>query len=55
MTATGDRVYHSGSNGTGFRYYCEFDPRRGTGLVIMANAVNGRLLWEEIMLAVGEP
>ncbi len=54
-TATGDRIHHSGSNGTGFRCYCEFDRRRGTGLVIMANAVNGARLWEDIMLAVGEP
>ncbi len=54
-TATGDRIHHSGSNGTGFRCYCEFDRRRGTGLVIMANAVNGAPLWEDIMLAVGEP
>jgi len=54
-TATGDRIYHGGSNGTGFRCYCEFDRRRGTGLVIMANAVNGQRLWEDIMAAVGEP
>jgi CubicO group peptidase (beta-lactamase class C family) len=54
-TATGDRMHHSGSNGTGFRCYCEFDRRRGTGLVIMANAVNGARLWEDILLAVGEP
>jgi len=54
-TATGDRIQHSGSNDTGFRCYCEFDRKRGTGLVIMANAVNGQRLWEEIMVAVGEP
>jgi len=54
-TTTGDRIHHSGSNGTGFRCYCEFDRRRGTGLVIMANAVNGARLWEDILLAVGEP
>jgi hypothetical protein len=54
-TATGDRIHHSGSNGTGFRCYCEFDRRRGNGLVIMTNAVNGQQLWEDIMLAVGEP
>jgi len=53
--ATGDRIYHGGSNGTGFRCYCEFDRHRGTGLVIMANAVNGQRLWEDIMAALGEP
>lgn len=54
-TATGDRIHHSGSNGTGFRCYCEFDRKRGTGLVIMSNAVNGDRLWQDIMAAVGEP
>jgi len=53
--AAGDRIYHGGSNGTGFRCYCEFDRRRGAGLVIMANAVNGNRLWEDIMAAAGEP
>lgn len=53
--ATGDRIHHGGSNGTGFRCYCEFDRKRGTGLVIMANAVNGDRLWQDIMAAVGEP
>jgi CubicO group peptidase (beta-lactamase class C family) len=53
--ANGDRIYHGGSNGTGFRCYCEFDRRRGTGIVIMANAVNGQRLWENIMATVGEP
>lgn len=54
-TAGGDRIHHSGSNGTGFRGYCEFDRQRGTGLVIMANAVNGAALWQEVLRAVGEP
>ena len=54
-TATGDRIHHGGSNGTGFRCYGEFDRRRGTGLVIMANAVNGDRLWQDIMAAVGAP
>jgi CubicO group peptidase (beta-lactamase class C family) len=54
-TAAGDRIHHSGSNGTGFRCHCEFDRRSGKGLVIMANAVNGAQLWQDIMLAVGEP
>ena len=54
-TGSGDRLHHSGSNGTGFRCYCEFDPRRGTGLVIMANAVGGMQLWREIVATVGNP
>ncbi len=48
-TQLGDRIYHSGSNGTGFRCYCEFDPARGTGLVIMTNSYSGRQLWEKVV------
>ena len=54
-TAQGDRVYHSGSNGTGFRCYCEFDRARGTGIVIMTNAVGGRQLWERVIETVAPP
>jgi CubicO group peptidase (beta-lactamase class C family) len=53
-TAAGDRIHHSGSN-TGFRCYCEFDPKRGSGIVIMTNAAGGRELWQELIAAVGEP
>ncbi len=57
-TAGGDRIHHSGSNGskdTAFRCYCEFDPQRGSGLVIMTNAEGGRQLWEELIAAVSGP
>ena len=54
-TASGDRFYHSGSNGTGFRCYCEFDPKRGSGIVIMTNASGGAALWQELIAAVGDP
>jgi CubicO group peptidase (beta-lactamase class C family) len=54
-TARGLRVRHSGSNGTGFRSYVEFHPDRGTGLVIMTNAVGGAALWRELIAQVGEP
>ena len=43
------QVYHSGSNGTGFRCYSEFFPETGTGIVIMTNAVAGRSLWEAVV------
>ncbi len=51
-TVHGNRIYHSGSNGTGFRCYCEFDYEAGSGFVIMTNSVNGRQLWERIVAAV---
>lgn len=54
-TESGDRIHHSGSNGTGFRCYCEFDRQRGSGLVIMTNAANGQSLWRDVMTEVGEP
>ena len=54
-TAAGDRIHHSGSNGTGFRCYCELDRARGTGIVIMTNAIGGRELWEQVIAAVAAP
>ncbi|MCC6125058.1 MAG: serine hydrolase [Pirellulales bacterium] len=55
VAESGDRIYHGGSNGSGFRCYCEFDPKTGAGIVIMTNAVNGDKLWGEVMAAVGTP
>jgi CubicO group peptidase (beta-lactamase class C family) len=54
-TDGGDRAYHGGANGTGFRCYCEFDRARGTGIVIMTNAISGRQLWERAIAAVSPP
>lgn len=53
--ASGHRVYHSGSNGTGFRCYAEFDPKRGSGLVLMTNAVGGQELWRAVLATHGQP
>lgn len=55
LTPGGKRARHSGANGTGFRCYSEFYPDRGTGLVIMTNAVGGAALWREVIEQVGEP
>ena len=54
-TASGDRIHHSGSNGTGFRCHCEFDMKRGSGIVIMTNGAGGAELWHELIAVVGEP
>ncbi|MFN7140007.1 MAG: serine hydrolase domain-containing protein, partial [Limisphaerales bacterium] len=48
------RVFHSGSNRTGFRCYAEFYPEKGSGIVIMANAAGGNNLWAELMKSVKE-
>lgn len=52
QTERGERIYHSGSNGTGFRCYSQFDPAAGTGLVIMTNSTSGRELWEAVAAAI---
>ena len=57
-TPSGDRIHHGGSNGakgTGFRCYCEFDPKAGSGIVVMTNAAGGRELWQELIAKVSEP
>ena len=52
---TGTLISHSGSNGTGFRCYAQFDPVRRSGLVIMTNAVNGDGVWQGIVNAINLP
>ena len=51
--ASGPRVRHSGSNGTGFRCHAEFDPVKGHGIVIMTNSTNGGELWRELVERAG--
>ncbi|MEN3943105.1 serine hydrolase [Prosthecobacter sp. SYSU 5D2] len=54
-TASGDRIRHGGSNGTGFRSYTEFDPKCGHGMVIMTNSTQGDELWQEVVRLIGTP
>ena len=49
------RAWHSGSNGTGFRCYTEFDPARRTGIVIMTGSVNGKSLYQQLLSAIDFP
>ncbi|MBP6671608.1 MAG: serine hydrolase [Bacteroidetes bacterium] len=53
-TITGNIVYHSGSNQTGFRCYSQFDPQNGTGIVIMTNGDNGSELWQRLVSIIGD-
>ena len=55
MEDDGIRAWHSGSNGTGFRCYCEFDPKKQTGIVIMTGSVNGNLLYQRLVSAIDFP
>lgn len=53
-TITGDIIYHSGSNQTGFRCYSQFNMREGSGIVIMTNGQNGSELWSRLISVVGD-
>jgi hypothetical protein len=54
-TTSGDRICHSGSNGTGFRSYVEFDPVKRHGLIIMTNSSGGADLWRDLVGYIGVP
>jgi CubicO group peptidase (beta-lactamase class C family) len=56
-TSSGDRISHSGANGSYFRQMCytEFDRRQGTGIVIMTNAAGGYPLYREVIALVASP
>jgi CubicO group peptidase (beta-lactamase class C family) len=53
-TITGNIVYHSGSNQTGFRCYSQFNNQEGSGIVIMTNSENGSELWQRLIKVVGD-
>ena len=53
-TITGDIVYHSGANQTGFRCYSQFNMQEGSGIVIMTNGENGSELWQRLIKVVGD-
>jgi CubicO group peptidase (beta-lactamase class C family) len=53
-TITGNIVYHSGANQTGFRCYSQFNPAESSGIVIMTNSVNGTELWSKLISIVGD-
>ncbi|MBN2312848.1 MAG: serine hydrolase [Sedimentisphaerales bacterium] len=55
MQDGGIRAWHSGSNGTGFRCYSEFDPQKHTGIVIMTGSVNGNALYQNLVSAIDFP
>jgi len=53
-TISGDVIYHSGSNQTGFRCYSQFSLKDGTGIVIMTNGENGSELWQRLIKVIGD-
>ncbi|MDP2365281.1 MAG: serine hydrolase [Ignavibacteria bacterium] len=52
-TISGDVIYHSGANQTGFRCYSQFSPKNASGIVIMTNGENGSELWQRLIKVVG--
>ncbi|HEX7357951.1 MAG TPA: serine hydrolase [Ignavibacteriaceae bacterium] len=53
-TITGDVIYHSGANQTGFRCYSQFSPKDKSGIVIMTNGENGNELWRRLIKEIGD-
>jgi len=53
-TASGKIYYHSGANRTGFRCYSQFNLDEGTGIVIMANSLNGTEIWTRLIKKIGD-
>jgi CubicO group peptidase (beta-lactamase class C family) len=53
-TITGNIIYHSGSNQTGFRCYSQFNAKEGSGVVIMTNGANGNELWSKLISVIGD-
>ncbi len=52
-TAAGFIFHHSGSNRSGFRCFAQFNPGRGTGIVIMTNGTNGSEFWTRLIARIG--
>ena len=53
-TVTGNIIYHSGANRSGFRCYCQFNYSERTAIVIMTNGLNGSDLWRRIVYKIGD-
>jgi CubicO group peptidase (beta-lactamase class C family) len=53
-TMSGNIIYHSGANRSGFRCYSQFNYDQGSGIVIMTNGLNGSDLWRRVVENVGD-
>jgi CubicO group peptidase (beta-lactamase class C family)/HEAT repeat protein len=53
-TLSGKIFHHGGANGSGFRCFCQFDPVKGSGIVIMTNSLNGSELWSRLIKIIGD-
>jgi CubicO group peptidase (beta-lactamase class C family) len=53
-TISGNILYHSGANRSGFRCYSQYNYSDRTGLVIMTNGLNGSDLWRRLISKIGD-
>jgi len=54
VTPEGDIVQHSGSNSSGFKAFGQFNPAKGSGLVIFANGDGGYPLRAAVIERIGD-
>ncbi len=54
VTPEGDIAQHSGSNSSGFKAFGQFNPAKGSGLVIFANGDGGYELRAAVIEAIGD-
>ena len=54
VTPEGDIVEHSGSNSSGFKAFGQFNPAKGSGLVIFANGDGGYRLRKAVIDEIGD-
>ena len=54
VTSEGDILEHSGSNSSGFRSFGQFNPAKGSGLVIFTNGESGYNLRASVIAAIGD-
>lgn len=53
-TAQGRIAYHSGTNSTGYRSYCQFSRDRGSALLMLSNGLGGGKLWRRLAATLGD-
>ena len=54
VTPEGDIVQHSGSNSSGFKSFGQFNPAKGSGIVIFANGDGGYRLRAAVIGEIGD-
>jgi CubicO group peptidase (beta-lactamase class C family) len=53
-TVTGNIIYHSGANRSGFRCYAQYNFTERTAIVILTNGLNGSDFWRRLVTKIGD-